>query len=230
MTKPRLLALAIGCAGGACAALAVFAPGPLRWLLAWTALACGLVAGAYLANRPGLYGKSEGRLSWWRSLPVLPYLVAYRIAAAVRGARRRYADWNEVAPGLYVGARIGAARLPPGTELVVDLTSEVNEPYPLRRHPGYRGLPVLDGSIPPNDERFLELVSEMAAAAGGVYVHCISGRGRAPTAAAAVLIARGVADGPAAAFELLRKGRPAVKPTSGDVSFVERIAARLAGP
>ena len=42
-------------------------------------------------------------------------------------------------------------------------------------------------------------------------------------------IARGVADGPAAAFELLRKGRPVVKPTRGDVSFVERIAGRLRG-
>ena len=228
MTKPRVLATAIGGAGGACAALAFAAPAPLRWLLIWTALACALVACAYLANRPGVYGKRAGRLSWWRGLPVLPYLIAYRIATAVRDARRRYAAWNEVAPGLYVGARIDAARLPPGTELVVDLTSEVNEPEDLRRHPGYRGLPVLDGSVPPDEERFLELVYEMAAAPGGVYVHCISGRGRAPTAAAAVLIARGVADGPAAAFELLRKGRPVVKPTRADVSFVERIAARLA--
>jgi hypothetical protein len=229
MTKPRLLATAIGGAGGACAVLAIAAPSPLRWLLAWIALACALVAWAYLVNRPGLYGKREGRLSWWRALPVLPYLVAYRIAAAVRAARRRYAAFDEVAPGLYVGARIDASRLPPDTELVVDLTSEVNEPRDLRRHPGYRGLPVLDGSIPPDEERFLELVSELAAAAGGVYVHCVSGRGRAPTAAAAVLIARGVADGPAAAFELLRKGRPVVKPTQSDISFVERIAARLGG-
>ena len=229
MTKPRFLATAIGGAGAACAALAIAAPSPLRWLLAWIALACGVVACAYLANRPGVFGKRDGRLSGWRALPVLPYLVAYRIAVAVRDARRRYAAFDEVAPGLYVGARIDASRLPPGTELVVDLTSEVNEPAGLRRHPGYRGLPVLDGSIPPDEARFLELVSEMAAAEGGVYVHCISGRGRAPTAAAAVLIARGVADGPAAAFELLRKGRPVVKPTRSDVWFVERIAARLRG-
>jgi protein-tyrosine phosphatase len=229
MTKPRLLATAIGGAGGACATLALAVPFPLRWLLLWTALACGLVACAYLANRPGVYGKRDGRLSWWRALPVLPYLIAYRIAVWVRDARRRYATFDEVAPGLYVGARIDASRLPPGTELVVDLTSEVSEPEDLRRHTGYRGLPVLDGSVPPDEERFLELVFEMATATGGVYVHCISGRGRAPTAAAAVLIARGVADGPGAAFELLRKGRPVVKPTRGDVWFVERIAARLAG-
>lgn len=230
MTKPTVLASSIGAAGLACGALAWASSGPARAFWLWLALSCLLATLAYLGNWPGLHGKRGGRMVWWRALPALPFLLAYRIGVAVRRARRRGAAWNEVSPGLYVGERPGGDPLPPGLELIVDLTSELSAPSALRHHPGYRGLPVLDGSVPPDDASFLELVEEMAAAQGGVYVHCIGGRGRAPTAAAAVLLARGVADGPAAALELVRKGRPAARPTGTDVAFLERLAPRLLRP
>jgi protein-tyrosine phosphatase len=60
-----------------------------------------------------------------------------------------------------------------------------------------------------------------------VLFHCESGRGRAPTAAALALIARGVASDPPAALELVRKGRPSAAPTRVDLEFIERIAKRL---
>lgn len=227
MTKPRWLALAIGGAGVLLASGGGYAQGPLRWLLLWTGLACGMAALAYLANRPGWLGKRGGRLCWWRALPVAPYLLAYGIAARVRHARRRYAHWSEVVPGLYVGARVPASALPAGVELVVDLTAEVPEVADVRRLPGYRSLPVLDGACPPDEERFLGLLEELLDVAGGIYIHCISGRGRAPTAAAALLLARGVGPDAASALEIVRKGRGVASPTATDVRFVERIAARL---
>lgn len=227
MTKPRILALGIATAGALAAAAAVYTGGSAAWLLGWIALACGIAAAAYLTNRPALLGKDDGRLVAWRILPVVPYVLAYGIAAWVRRAKRRYASWDQVAPGLYVGSRLHADELPTGVELVVDLTAELPETASVRRLPGYRSLPVLDGAYPPHEERFLALLEEMSAATGGVYVHCISGRGRAPTAAATLLLARGVAPDAASALELVRKRRSVAAPTATDVRFVERIARRL---
>lgn len=227
MSKPRILALAIGAAGLAVLAGGLGATGPLRWAAAWIAVACGTISFAYLTNQPAWLGKQDGRLVWWRVLPVAPYVLAYAVAARLRRVRRRYASWNEVAPGVFVGARVSAAELPRGVDRVVDLTAEIPEVADVRRLPGYRGLPVLDGSFPRDPEGVLGLLEELADAAGGVYVHCVSGRGRAPTLAAALLIARGLAPDAASAFELVRKGRSASAPTAGDVRFVERLAARL---
>jgi protein-tyrosine phosphatase len=227
MTKPRKLALGIGSAGGVCALLAALAPSPWSWLAGWTALSCLLAAGIYLGNLPGLLGKSDGRMSWWRMLPLLPYLVAFRIAMELRRSRQAGPDWHEVVPGLAVGARVPLGDLPEGLELVVDLTSEWPAPAALRGLPGYRSHPVLDGSFPPSEERFLALVREMAGAAGGVYIHCEEGRGRAPTAAAAVLLARRIVVDVDAALELVSKARPVARPTRTDRRFLERIAPRL---
>src|SRR5262249_12449461 len=103
-----------------------------------------------------------------------------------------------------------------------------SEPAHLRRLSGYRCLPVLDGATPPDDEAFLGLLREVRAARGGILFHCESGKGRAPTAAALALIARGVARDRAGALELVRKGRPSAAPTRADVDFIDRIARRLA--
>ena len=227
MSKPRILALGIGASGLAAALAAIFAGGAGRWLLAWIAVACSVASVAYLANRPTWLGKRDGRLVWWRTLPLAPYMLAYATACRVRRSRRRYSSWDEVAPGLTVGARVPAAELPDGVELVVDLTAEISAIEDVRRLPGYRSLPVLDGAFPPDEERFLALLEELIDAPGGIYIHCISGRGRAPSAAAALLIARGIASDAASAFEIVRKGRKASAPTASDVRFVERIATRL---
>jgi protein-tyrosine phosphatase len=228
MSKPNVLATGIGAAALAASALALRVSGAPRVALAWIALACALVAAAYLRNRPGVLGKRDGKISWWRSLPVLPYLLAYRCACALRRLLRRRPAWNEVAPGLYVGGRVAASGLPPGLELLVDLTSEWSAPRELRRLPGYRSLPVLDGCAPRDEEGFLLLLEEIAAAEGAVYIHCESGKGRAPTAAVLALVARGVAEGPHAALEQVAKGRPLMHLTSVDLAFISHLAPHLA--
>jgi len=224
MTKPRKLAVGIGSAGLVCAALGLAAPSPWGWLAGWFALACFLAAAAYEGNRPDVFGKRDGRLSWWRILPLLPYVLAFRIAMVLRRSRQPGPDWNEVVPGLWVGARVPAAELPTGLELVVDLTSEWWAPPDVRSLPGYRGFPVLDGSFPPDPHTFLELVAELAVASGGIYIHCEEGRGRAPTAAAAVLLARGIVSDVDAAVELVCKARPQARPTRTDNAFLDRVA------
>jgi len=227
LTKPARLALGIGAAGSVCAALAASAAGPPRWLALWTAGSCFAVAVAYATNRPGVFGKRDGRLAPLRALLLLPYLAAFRIACAIMRLGRSAPAWEEVAPGIYVGSRVRAGDLPPDLELVVDLTCEYAEPAAVRSHPGYRCVPVLDGAAPPDEDVFLRLLHEVRGASGGVLFHCESGKGRAPTAAALALIARGVASDAATALELVRKGRPSAAPTRVDVEFVERIARRI---
>src|SRR5262245_3234866 len=227
MTKPEKIAIGVAVAGAVCAGLGTLAEGPLRWLALWTAGSCFAVAWAYATNRPGVFGKRDGRLAPLRALLLLPYLAAFHIACALVRLHRHAPPWEEVAPGIYVGARVDPDDLPPGLELIVDLTCEFSEPEPVRSHPGYRCLPVLDGAVPPDEEEFLRLLEEVRCASGGVLIHCESGIGRAPTAAALALLAREIASDPASALELVRKGRPSAAPTRVDVDFVRRIASRL---
>lgn len=228
MTKCRVLAAGIGSAALLFFAIGLSSEGLARALSWWVALACGLSATAYLANWPGIYGKRDGRLVPWRTAATLPFIAAYRVAATIRRLIRTHETWNEVAPGLFVGGRVSAQELPPGTQQVIDLTSEVPAPAGVRLHRGYRGHPVLDGGWPSDESAFCALARELAAATGPLYLHCISGRGRAPTAAAAVLLARGTVRDVSSAIELVKKGRPATSLTGTDVAFLERVAPRLA--
>ena len=227
MTKCTALAIGIGTGGAVFFAAGLATDGLLRALAWWVTLACALSAFAYLTNRPGVYGKRDGRLVPWRAIATLPFLFAYGVAATIRTYARNYPAWNEVMPGLFVGGRVAAADLPPGTAQVIDFTSEVPAPADIRSRSGYRGHPVLDGGWPPDEMSFTALARELAEASGPRYLHCISGRGRAPTAAAAVLLARGTAGDVATAVELVKKGRPATSLTRTDIAFLERIAPKL---
>lgn len=227
MTKPGILSFSIGGAGLVCAALAPLARTRQAWLLAWTALSCFLVAWAYAANRPELFGKAEGRMDPLRQLVLLPYLVAFRIGCWVIAQVRRLPPVDLVAPGLYIGGRVDASAIPADVDLVIDLTAELPAPAEVRQRPGYRCFPVLDGHHPRDLDAFLDLVVEAAAAERPVLIHCESGVGRAPTAAALLLVARGLVSDPTSAVELMAKRRSRIHPTRSDWEFMHRAHARL---
>lgn len=219
--------LGIGAAALVCGLAAWASSGWLSAFLVWCALSCSAVSLAYALNRAGLYGKRNGVLPAWRVLLLGPFLAAFWISWGLRNLFRSKPRYHGVAPGLWVGARIGAEELPTGVKTVVDLTSELWEPAGIRQMPGYRNFPVLDGSYPHDEDAFLELLAEIAGSSAGVYVHCESGKGRAPTMAALVLLARGVVDSPEAALELVQKRRPTASPTRADVAFIRRLARRI---
>ncbi len=222
MTKPTKIALGIAVAGACCAALAVMTAGAARLAWAWTAGACAVATAAYAANRPAWLGKRAGRLTP-RALVVLPYLVAFRIACAVMRWWRGLDAPTLVAPGLWVGGRLARRSFLSSVTHVVDLVAEYPAPAWARARPGYRDLPVLDGGQPPHPGAFLALVRELRDATGDVLVHCDSGRGRAPTMAAAILIARGLAPDVDAALALVQARRPVASPTRSDVAFLEAV-------
>jgi protein-tyrosine phosphatase len=228
VSKPRALALGIGIAGAACALGAATSSGVAAWLLAWTALSCFVVAWAYAANRPGVFGKREdGRVRLANQLLLLPYLAVFHAACWLIRLVRPLPPVDEVAAGVYVGGRLRESAIPPDVELVLDLVAEFPGARAVRSRPGYRCLPVLDGHHPRSLESFLGRTEEAAAAPGGVLIHCESGVGRAPTAAAVLLVARGLVPDPASAVELIAKRRPKIHPTRSDRDFMERAVARL---
>src|SRR5262249_10534723 len=85
----------------------------------------------------------------------------------------------------------------------------------------------LDGAEPPSREAFLAVVRDLRDVTGGILVHCDSGRGRAPTMAAALLIARGLAPDVDSALALVREGRPVSSPTGGGVGFLRSVRRSL---
>jgi hypothetical protein len=228
VTKPRILALGIGVAGAACALWASALTGAADWLLAWTALSCFVVSWAYAANRPEVFGKkADGRIRLAHQILLLPYVAAFRGGCRLIRVVRRLPAVEEVASGVYIGGRLRHDQVPPGVELVIDLVAELPGARGVRSRPGYRSLPVLDGHHPPSLESFLDQTAEAAGARGGVLLHCESGVGRAPTAAAVLLVARGLVPDPASALELMAKRRPEIHPTRSDRDFMERAVGRL---
>src|SRR5262245_1680327 len=226
VTKATKIALGIAVAGACCAALAITRHGGARVAWTWTAATCAVAAGAYVANRPAWLGKRAGGYGPW-ALVMLPYLVAYRIASALARWWRGADAPSLIVPGLWVGGRLDARTFPPGVTHVVDLVAEYPAPRWARVLPGYRTLPILDGGKPPARERFVALARELRDVPGGVLVHCDSGRGRAPTMTAAILIARGMARDVRSAIAMIRARRPVASPTRTDVAFLERIGPRL---
>ena len=221
-----MIALGIGVAGACCAGKAIASSGAARVAWAWTSASCAVATVVYLANRPGWLGKRDGRLTP-RALLILPYLVAFRIAVELIRWWRDPDAPSLVSPGLWVGGRVEARTFPPGITHVVDLVAEYPAPPWVRALPGYRNLPILDGAEPPSREAFLDVVRDLRDVTGGVLVHCDSGRGRAPTMAAALLIARGLAPDVDSALALVRAGRPVSSPTRVDVAFLRTVLPSL---
>jgi hypothetical protein len=226
VTKATKIALGIAVAGACCAVLAITSHGGARVGWTWTAASCAVAAGAYFANRPAWLGKRARGYGPW-ALAMLPYLVAYRIASALTRWWRGADAPTLIVPGLWVGGRLDARTFPPGVSHVVDLVAEYPAPRWARALPGYRTLPILDGGKPPAPERFVALARELRDVPDGVLVHCDSGRGRAPTMAAAILVARGAAPDVRSAIATIRARRPVASPTRTDVAFLERVAPRL---
>lgn len=230
MTKPAKLALGIGFMAVVFARAAVATGGLARFACAWIALSCAIAAFAYAWNRPDLFGKRDGVLSRLNVLLLLPYLLAFRLACRIMRDWRQTPALSPVRPDLWVGGRIDASDLPVPDPVVLDLVCEFDEPEALRRLPGYRCVPVLDGHHPPDEEAFLALLDEFAETDRPIVVHCESGRGRAPTAVALLLLRRGVVRETADAIAAVAAGRPWTKITTTDRAFLERMTARMREP
>ena len=229
MTKPAKIGLGIGLAALVCAGNAATTTGGVRWFFVWTCASCVVASLAYALNRPHWLGKRAGAMGP-RAFFILPYIVAFGIAVRLMRWWRGADGPTRVAPGVWVGGRTLARSVPPGVTTVVDLVAEYPADRIVRGMDGYRNLLVLDGGVPPDPDAFLALVYEVAAAPGDVLVHCDSGRGRAPSFAAALMVVRGLAPDVASALTMMRAARAVVAPTRVDRSFLAALEPRLRVP
>jgi hypothetical protein len=198
------------------------------WLLLWPGITGAFLAAGYAGLGGAVCGKrADGRLAWWAMLLLLPYLGVVWLIWHFQRWLSTEDCCNEVAPGLWIGRRVFAREMPPGIALVVDLAAEFPEPRGVVRGWAYRSVPILDALAPPAPV-LLNLVAEMAATPGPVFIHCAAGHGRSALVAAGVLLARELVPDAAQAMAMIRRARPAARLNAAQRRLLENLAPTLA--
>jgi membrane-associated phospholipid phosphatase len=185
---------------------------PSGWILLWPALALGLVSAGYFGAGAAVYGKTGAALPFASRLLLAPCLAGQQLSLA--HYRRRSNLWNEVVPGVWIGARPCEAEardvVALGVTAVLDLTAEFQEP-PAFAGTDYRCIPVLDLTAPTRSQ-LEEAVAfiDRTAAQGIVYVHCKAGYSRSAAAVGAWLLSAGRAATMDEALGILKRARPGI--------------------
>lgn len=144
------------------------------------------------------------------------------------------ADTSQIVPGLFVGGqqyRHGLQRMSSlGIGATLSLRGEADDSVrgvALERH---LWLPTVDDTPPTLEQlgRATDFIRLALDEGCGVYIHCASGVGRAPTVAAAYLVASGFT--PADAWSVIRRRRPFIRPKEGQFRQVERFQQTDCGP
>jgi len=135
---------------------------------------------------------------------------------------------SRVTPHLYVGGRINARgwqRLrAEGVDAIVNLREEKPKEGTGVTPSAYLCLPTPDDHAPTLEhlEQGCQFMADAIARGRGVYVHCASGVGRAPTMAAAYLVSTGMQLDESLAA--IRQARPFINPTRAQLEQLERFA------
>jgi len=209
----------------ACALGAVGLRGP-GWLLLWPAVSLAMVAAGYLGLGGCVCGKRpDGRLSWW-SVLLLPYLLAGWLAWGLARLRGHVA-YEQLAPDIWIGRRLGRDEQPPQIAAVVDLTCEFAEPAHLRTRYAYRCFPLLDGTAPA-PEVLVDLVEQVRRLPRPLYIHCAAGRGRAAMLGSLLLIAEHYCADAEQAIARVQLCRPRTFLTSSQRRAIEQAARLMA--
>lgn len=193
------------------------AGGPTGWLLVWSG-ASWIVAGcgyAFLGAK--IFGKrSDGQLTLWNALLLLPFLVVTWLLWHLQTALSREPHHVEIAPDLWLGRRCYGRELPPKTSTVVDLTAEFPETKAVCEGRTYLCLPTLDASVPSLSE-FAGLIESVPVGQGPIYIHCALGHGRSAMVAVAILVHSRAAVSLDEAERRVTEARPGVK-----INFAQR--------
>lgn len=155
--------------------------------------------------------------------------VAEKISRRLRGVSP--AATSHVYPGLYVGGqqtRHGLSRVRErGIDAVVNMREESDDAERGVAPEHYLWLPTTDDAPPRLEdlERGVAFIEQHRAADRGVYVHCASGVGRAPTMAAAYLVSQGMT--PEEAWTAIERARPFIRPTPPQIDVIKAYARQL---
>ena len=169
-----------------------------------------------------VFGKrADGTLPWWSWLVFLPLLLYTTAVWHLIRIISREPVRNEVTGQLMVGRRLVGSELEGEFDNFVDLTAEFSEPSVIRRSPGYRCFPILDGAAP-TPEALRAAVASLRP--GRTYVHCAQGHGRTGLFALAVLLDSGVAGSVEDGMRMLSAVRPAIRLSREQERCIETYA------
>jgi len=208
--------------------------GGWAWVLIWPAVSFAIVAAGYLRLGPRVMGKTHvGDFSWWSRVLLLPFRLFVLFGWYVGRAITPGPASAEIMPGVWLGRRVSASELPPGTGIVIDLTSEIAVPRRVRDETRrYICLPTLDRGVPDVTaaRAALNQAAQVAREGGGVYIHCAQGFGRSAALVAAMLIRRGESRDVDDAEARLKTLRPGVRLTRQQRAFVTELTATPDAP
>jgi protein-tyrosine phosphatase len=214
--------------GAAQIGLGISSGGIAGILLGWSGISFLTVGIAYAGVGPRVFGKRpDGTAHWGSTLFLLPYIaLTYVIGwAKCRSCRDKK---HEIMDGLFLGQRLTRNRdLPENTVLVVDFTSELQEPEEIRSGRRYLYVPTLDTSVP--EDRLLRevieaIVEERERKRGAIYVHCALGHGQSAMAVSGVLIASGVAQTVKDAEAMVQERRRAIRLSQAQKAALQRFS------
>lgn len=141
--------------------------------------------------------------------PTLIWLYARGVAKLTGYVPLRY---SRITPQLYVGPQHGRLSLRPFARAGITANVNLRVEYDDAAHGlglvDYCHLPTVDETAPTLEHlaQGVQFIRRAIEAGGSVYIHCAGGVGRAPTQAAAYLVATGMALDDAVA--LITRGRP----------------------
>ena len=195
----------------------------LCWLLLWPAACYLVIAAGYAGLGAGVFGKHpDGTMSPLAFALMFPYTGGGWLMWALTRLVSAEPACSQVAPGLWIGRRPVARELPPGVELVVDLTCELWEPKALRRRRDYLCVPTLDQLLP-LDHVLANIIRRIANDQGSVLVHCAQGHNRSAAIAAAVMVVRGLAADVEEAARAVASVRPKIHIRPIQFAAVNRV-------
>jgi dual specificity MAP kinase phosphatase len=140
--------------------------------------------------------------------------------------------YSRITPQLYVGPQFNAAGKRAlereGITAVVNLRTEFDDAAHGLAFPRYCYLPTVDDDSPSPEhfQRGVDFIQAQIAAGGKVYIHCKAGVGRAPTLAAAYLVAQG--DSLDAAIARIKQARPFITITPAQMAALQAYAGEIA--
>jgi len=198
------------------------------WLIgAWLGFDFLLIAIAYFRSFEGIFGKKQsGHLPAWSKILFLPYFLYALAIWHLARLLSREPVLNHVTNDIIVGRRLLSSENVGTFEIIVDLTSEFEEPRKLRDYPGYHNFPILDASSPSVEalRAFIESLQP-----GVIFIHCAQGHGRTGLFALALLLHRKIVSSVDEGMTLLQKSRPGISLNCTQMKCIRQFADNVVG-
>jgi len=212
---------------GLCFTALAIERGGWAWLLLWPGVSATLVGAGYAGLGAGVFGKrADGVYPLWAKVIHLPYLLITLGVWHLLRVALPESPADQIAPGIWVARRPLHFEVPADVRWIIDVTAEFFVAACVRAvGRDYLCYPTLDGHVC-DAAQFAKIVREVAALDGGILIHCAQGHGRSAALAAALLIARGLADNLEDAEHLMIAARPKIRLKPSQRALVNAFAAQ----